>query len=39
VARFLGPVGSVAFGGIGAMVVTALWAWLFPPLRRVDRLI
>ena len=38
VARFLGPVGSVAFGGAGAMAVTALWAWLFPPLRKIDRL-
>ena len=38
VARFLGPVGSVAFGGFGAMAVTAVWAWLFPPLRTVDRL-
>jgi MFS family permease len=37
VARFLGPVGSVAFGGAGAMAVTALWAWLFPRLRKADR--
>jgi MFS family permease len=37
-ARLLGPVGSVAFGGFGAMAVTALWAWLFPPLRTADRL-
>jgi MFS family permease len=39
VARILGPVGSVAFGGVGAMVVTAVWAWLFPPLRAADRLV
>ena len=39
VARLLGPVGSVAFGGVGAMVVTALWAWLFPTLRKADRLV
>ncbi|SRR5579883_2024627 len=38
VARLLGPVGSVAFGGAGAMAVTAVWAWLFPPLRTADRL-
>jgi MFS family permease len=38
VARVLGPVGAVAFGGAGAMAVTALWAWLFPPLRKADRL-
>jgi MFS family permease len=39
VARLLGPVGSVAFGGAGAMAVTALWAWLFPRLREADRLV
>jgi MFS family permease len=39
VARVLGPVGSVAFGGAGAMAVTAIWAWLFPRLRRADRLV
>src|SRR6516164_6539532 len=39
VARLLGPVGSVAFGGFGAMTVTALWAWLFPSLRRADKLV
>ncbi len=38
-ARLLGPVGAVAFGGFGAMAVTALWAWLFPPLRQADRLV
>jgi MFS family permease len=38
VARVLGPVGSVAFGGVGAMVVTAMWAWMFPSLRNADRL-
>jgi MFS family permease len=38
-ARILGPVAAVAFGGFGAMAVTALWAWLFPSLRRADRLV
>jgi MFS family permease len=38
VARLLGPVAAVAFGGFGALAVTALWARLFPPLRRADRL-
>jgi MFS family permease len=38
-ARFLGPVGAVAFGGIGAVAVTAAWAWLFPSLRNADRLV
>lgn len=38
VARFLGPVGAAIFGGVGAIVVTALWAKLFPALRKADRL-
>jgi MFS family permease len=37
-ARVLGPVGAVAFGGAGAMAVTAAWAWLFPRLRTADLL-
>jgi MFS family permease len=38
VARFLGPVGAALFGGVGSLVVTGLWAALFPELRRADRL-
>ncbi|MFZ5668665.1 MAG: MFS transporter [Pseudomonadota bacterium] len=38
VARFLGPVGAAVFGGVGALMVTALWARLFPDLRKADRL-
>jgi MFS family permease len=38
VARVLGPVSAVAFGGVGAMAVTAIWARLFPSLRKADRL-
>jgi len=38
VARILGPVRAVVFGGIGAVLVTGLWAKLFPDLRRADRL-
>jgi len=38
VARILGPVGAAVFGGVGALTVTALWAKLFPDLRRADRL-
>jgi MFS family permease len=37
-ARLLGPIGAVAFGGFGAMAVTAAWARLFPSLRTADRL-
>jgi MFS family permease len=38
VARLLGPVGAALFGGAGALVVTGLWAKLFPALRKADRL-
>jgi MFS family permease len=38
VARFLGPVGAALFGGIGALIVTGVWAGLFPALRKADRL-
>jgi MFS family permease len=37
-ARLLGPVGAAIFGGAGALFVTALWAKLFPDLRKADRL-
>lgn len=37
-ARILGPVGAAVFGGIGTIVVTLLWARLFPALRQADRL-
>jgi len=36
--RFIGPVMAVAFGGIGTIVVTGAWAWMFPALRRADKL-
>jgi hypothetical protein len=38
VARLLGPVGAALFGGLGSLVVTGAWAWMFPSLRKVDRL-
>ena len=34
-ASLLGAPGAVVFGGVGAIVVTVLWAWRFPELRRV----
>jgi MFS family permease len=37
-ARFLGLVRAAVWGGIGALSVTGLWAWLFPGLRKADRL-
>ena len=38
VARFIGPINAVVYGGIGALIVTGLWARLFPALRTADRL-
>lgn len=38
VSRFIGPVGAAIFGGIGTLGVTGLWAWMFPDLRKADRL-
>lgn len=32
-AALLGATGAVVFGGVGAMIVTALWAAIFPELR------
>jgi MFS family permease len=36
-AALLGVVGSVVAGGIGTLVVIALWALFFPALRKADR--
>ena len=33
-AALLGPVGAVIFGGAGAVVVTLIWAYIFPELRQ-----
>jgi MFS family permease len=38
-ADWFGTVPAVVLGGIGAIVVTAIWAWTFPALRNADRLI
>jgi hypothetical protein len=32
-ARILGPIGAAVFGGIGSIVLTGVWAKLFPALR------
>jgi MFS family permease len=37
VADWFGAVTSVLFGGIGSLVVAALWMGFFPDLRRIDR--
>lgn len=38
VAAWLGTVPAVLLGGAGTLAVVGLWAWLFPGLRRIDRL-
>jgi MFS family permease len=37
-AQWFGAVPAVVLGGAGAILAVVLWAWLFPALRRVDRL-
>jgi MFS family permease len=36
-AQWLGTVPAVVLGGIGTLVVTAIWAWRFPELRKVEQ--
>jgi hypothetical protein len=38
-AAWLGAVGSVVLGGVGTLLVVALWAGCFPALRDRDRLV
>jgi len=37
-AQWLGAVPAVILGGIGTLIVTGLWAWNFPELRRVEKM-
>ena len=37
-AQWFGAIPSVVLGGVGTILVVALWAWRFPKLRRVDEL-
>ena len=37
-AQWFGTVPAVVIGGIGTLVVTALWTWIFPGLRKIDDL-
>jgi hypothetical protein len=37
-AQWLGTVPAVVLGGAGTILVVGLWAWLFPELRKADRL-
>jgi MFS family permease len=38
-AAFLGPVGSALVGGVGTLIVVALWIKLFPQLAHRDKLV
>jgi len=38
-AAWLGPIGSALVGGIGTLIVVALWIRLFPQLARRDKLV
>ena len=37
-AQWFGTVPAVIMGGIGTLIITALWAWNFPELREVEHL-
>jgi MFS family permease len=37
-AQWFGAVPAVIMGGVGTLLITALWAWNFPELRRVEKL-
>jgi len=38
-AHWFGTVPAVVLGGMGTLIVIALWAWLFPELRRADEMV
>src|SRR5262249_27554641 len=38
-AHWCGTVPAVVLGGLGTLIVVALWAWMFPELREADRLV
>jgi MFS family permease len=37
-AHWFGTVPAVVLGGVGTLIVIAIWAWQFPQLRQADRL-
>lgn len=37
-AHWFGTVTAVILGGVGTLIVVALWAWMFPELRDADKL-
>lgn len=38
-AQWFGAVPAVILGGAGTMLIVLVWSWLFPDLRRLDRLV
>jgi MFS family permease len=38
-AQWLGAVPAVVLGGVGTMLIVLGWAWMFPGLRRLDKLV
>ena len=38
-AHWFGTVPAVVLGGVGTLVVIAIWAWQFPELRQADQMI
>lgn len=37
-AQWFGAVPAVVLGGVGTMLIVVAWAWMFPSLRRLDKL-
>ena len=37
-AQWFGAIPAVVLGGVGTILVTVLWAWIFPELRNADKL-
>ena len=38
-AQWFGTVPAVVLGGLGTMLIVAVWTWLFPQIRKMDRLV
>jgi len=38
-AQWFGTVPAVVLGGVGTLLVIAIWAWRFPELRQADRMV
>jgi MFS family permease len=37
-AHLFGTVPAVVLGGVGTLIIVAVWAWLFPEIRRINQL-